>query len=318
MGLAFGELNEGKTMTVFTNKYNAPIEIVRSLQNDPYHKGEGVDISATEMITSPRIRMLRKKYADEMVVDVSEQIWSLLGQSVHTILERANENETDVKTEERMFASVGGWKISGQYDSLSLEDKILRDYKVTSVWSVVNAMKEGKEEWEQQLNTLAWLYQANYGEKINSLEIIAICRDWNKRQYQRSHDGSYPPSPCATIPIKLWTTEEQTNHIFERVNLHQSVQMLFESSRTLDQEILPKCTAKERWAKPTQWAVMKKGRKSAVKLFNEQVDAELRVEYENKENKSQFHVVERKGESTRCVGNYCGVSKFCDQFKGEG
>ena len=74
-------------MTVYTNKYNAPIEVVRSLTNDPYHKGEGVDISATEMISSPRIRMLRKKYADEMVVDVSEQIWSLLGQSVHSILE---------------------------------------------------------------------------------------------------------------------------------------------------------------------------------------------------------------------------------------
>ena len=303
-------------MTVFTNKFNAPIEVVRSLQNDPYHKGEGVDISATEMITSPRIRMLRKKHEDEMVVDVSEQIWSLLGQSVHTILERANENETDVRTEERMYAQVGSWKISGQYDSLSLENKTLRDYKVTSVWSVVNAMKEGKEEWDQQLNTLAWLYQATYGEPIESLEIIAICRDWNKRQFQRSYDGSYPPSPCATIPIRLWSLEEQSEYIFDRVGLHQSVEHLFTNS-SLDQEILPSCNAKERWAKQTKWAVMKKGRKSAIKLMDSEVDAELRVEYEDKNNTNQYYVEERKGESTRCVGNYCGVAQFCDQYKKE-
>ena len=173
-------------MTVFTNKPNAPIEIVRSLTNDPYHKGEGVDASVTELISSPRIRYLRNEFKDKIVVDVSDQIWSLLGQSVHTILERANENEKDVKTEERMFATVNGLYISGQYDSLSLDDKILRDYKVTSVWSVVNALKEGKKDWENQLNVLAWLYYVNYGEEVNKLEIIAICRDWSKNQYMRS------------------------------------------------------------------------------------------------------------------------------------
>ena len=69
-----------------------------------------------------------------------------------------------------MYATVRGWYISGQYDSLALDDKILRDYKVTSVWSVISAMDKGKVDWENQLNMLAWLYYVNYGEEINKLE----------------------------------------------------------------------------------------------------------------------------------------------------
>ena len=305
-------------MTVFTNKHNAPIEIVRSLTNDPYHKGEGVDASVTELISSPRIRYLRNEFKDKIVVDVSDQIWSLLGQSVHTILERANEHEKDVKTEERMFATVNGWYISGQYDSLSLDDKILRDYKVTSVWSVVNALKEGKKDWENQLNVLAWLYYVNYGEEINKLEIIAICRDWSKNQYMRS-GGDYPPSPVATIPVNLWSTDEQLDYITERVKLHQSVQSI--ATITSGQKGLAPCTSEERWEKPTKYAVMKKGRKSALKLYDEKVDAELRIEYEKKqaEEKKQpvniFYVEQRLGEPTRCVGNYCGVADFCEQYQ---
>ena len=305
-------------MTTFTNKHNAPIEIIRSLNNDPYHKGEGVDASVTALISSPRIRSLRNKYKDDIVVDVSDQIWSLLGQSVHNILERANENEKVVKTEERMYATVRGWYISGQYDSLALDDKILRDYKVTSVWSVISAMDKGKVDWENQLNMLAWLYYVNYGEEINKLEIIAICRDWNKNQYRRS-GGNYPPSPVATIPVPLWTTNEQFDYIQERVELHKSASSI--DSITKGQRGLPDCTSEERWEKETKYAVMKKGRKSALKLYEDVVDAELRVEWEKKtaqENNKPvniFYVEERKGESTRCVGNYCGVAEFCEQFQ---
>ena len=56
--------------------------------------------------------------ADEITADISERIWILLGQSVHTILERANEGRKDVLSELRMYSEVLGWTVSGQPDSL--------------------------------------------------------------------------------------------------------------------------------------------------------------------------------------------------------
>jgi hypothetical protein len=33
--------------------------------------------------------------------------------------------------------------------------------------------------------------------------------------------------------------------------------------------------------------------------------------------KEEYEVVERKGEPARCVGNYCQVAQFCDQYQQE-
>jgi len=115
----------------YTNTNNIPKEIIRAVSNDSYSKGAST-ISVTGLLQPPRIRILREEYDDDIVVDVSNEIWKLLGQSVHTILERANEGKTDTITEQRNFAVVNGWTISGQTDSISIEEKTLKDYKVTS------------------------------------------------------------------------------------------------------------------------------------------------------------------------------------------
>jgi hypothetical protein len=60
-----------------------------------------------------------------------------------------------------MYATIGGWRISGQTDSISLADGTLKDYKVTSAWTVMNALKDEKPEWVQQLNCYAWLAEEN-------------------------------------------------------------------------------------------------------------------------------------------------------------
>ena len=140
----------------YTNEHNIPEEIIRAVHNDSYSRGAST-ISVTGVLRPPQMRLLEEKHIDDISVDVSDEIWKLLGQSVHTILERANEDNPDTITEERMYANVGGWTVSGQTDSISVDSGILKDYKVTSVWSVISAMKEGKIDWEQQLNCYDWL-----------------------------------------------------------------------------------------------------------------------------------------------------------------
>ena len=71
-----------------TNEYGAPDEIVRAIQNDSYTKG-GADFSVTELIKPPQIRRLWSEHEEDISVDVSDEMFKLLGTAVHRILDSA-------------------------------------------------------------------------------------------------------------------------------------------------------------------------------------------------------------------------------------
>lgn len=276
---------------MLTNKLNLPEAIVNAVTNDSYSSG-GADISCTRLIAPARMVALQKKHASELVEDVSDRVWSLLGQSVHHILERAADDEDIV--EERFFNTIDGWKISGQCDLIS--KGTLYDFKVTSVWSVLDG---GKDDWENQLNVLHYLAD---DPSIDDLAIIAILRDWSKNRALQG--GKYPKAQVVEITIPLWTREEQEAYILERVRKHKNAQ----TSLSLGKE-MAWCTDEELWKRPDVWAVMKEGRKSAVKLCDSEEDAESRADNLGDKHYIQF----RKGEAVRC--GYCSVSEFCSQNK---
>ena len=290
----------------YTNKHNIPIEIIRAVENDSYSKGDSVK-SITGLLQPPQISILNEEHSDKITQDISERIWILLGQSVHSILERANENELDTLTEERMYATVYGWRISGQTDSISLEDNTLKDYKVTSAWTVMNALKDEKPEWAQQLNCYGWLAK-QAGKTIDQLNIIAISRDWSKFQYERS-GGDYPPAPVTVINIPMWTDEEQQNFIEERVSLHQDAEAEFLISGTL-----PPCSDEERWKKEDTYRVVKAGRKSALRVLDSQKKADKYMS--GHKNEKNLSVELALGKSVRCE-SYCPVADFCKQYQEE-
>lgn len=294
-------------MMKYTNRHNIPQEIINAVHNDSYSKGKAT-ISATGLLQPPRIRLLAQENYEKLTIDVSDEIWKLLGQSVHTILERANENNEDVITEQRMFTVVNDWTVSGQTDSIDVKSNTLKDYKVTSVWSIVSALKEGKVEWEQQLNIYAYLYKQTTGKTIDQLNIIAIARDWNKNQYLRS-GGDYPPSPVTVLDIDLWSDEEQEDFIKQRVSIHQEAEVDY-----LINDKLPFCTDEERWRRKDTYRVEKKGRKTAVRVLDTQEEADEYVE--GHKDSKLLKVVEAKGECVRCA-NYCDVAEFCNQYNEE-
>ena len=83
---------------------------------------------------------------------------------------------------------------------------------------------------------------------------------------------------------------------------------LLKSYQNIPDGQLPICTEKERWRKDTAYAVIKKGGKRAIKLFDNEIDASI---YANKNN---AEVEVRYGEDTRCLG-YCPVNQFCSYYK---
>lgn len=270
-----------------TNIHDLPQALVDAVRNDPYTGGG--DISVTKLIDSAQRRVLLKKYGASVVEDVSERIWSLLGQAVHTILERANKSDI---VEERLYAEVEGWSLSGQFDRMDLRNKTLDDYKCTSVYKV---MMSDMKEWERQLNVLRWLAIKN-GYKVERLRIIAILRDWRKSDAKRKQD--YPQKPVATIDIPVWPLDETYQYIRDRISLHQAA----EAGGT---NIV--CTDEERWYAGTTYALMKPGGKRAIKIFERKDDAESAL------TDSTF-IEERRGGYRRCE-EYCEVSEFCEQYQ---
>ena len=294
----------------FTNASNLPKAIERAVSNDPYDSS-GSDISTTRLIAPPRIRVLEKRNYDLLEEDVADRIFSLLGQSVHHIIERAKTRKE--LSEKRLFYKdekiTNGWTLSGAFDLLNREGH-LTDFKVTSAWQVVHALKDGKPDWENQLNVLDFLCRKNPNELINyktkikvkRLSVMAILRDWSLFQTMKS--DNYPKKQVAMIPIRRWTEEEQDNYVRERIKIHQNAEKVSK---------LPLCTATERWRKEDQFAVMKSGRKSALRLLDTR---QLALDYLKSQNMVEgvgCSIVERKGEDVRCQ-HYCKVNEFCDYF----
>ncbi len=271
-----------------TNKFNLPEPIVEAVANDGYSSGDA-DMSVTTLLGPPRKAALDHAHADELVEDASDRIWSLLGQSIHTILERAN--KTGI-AERRLSITIEGWKISGGMD-LVCKDHVLSDYKTVTAYK----FKGGGApiEYEQQLNCYAEILRQN-GEEVAGLQIVGILRDWSKLEARR--DANYPQSQVIVVSVPMWTRERAQAFLLERVILHKQARIS-----------LPECTGEERWARPTVYALMKKGRKTAVKLYDKENDAAAHAS-----TGADIYVQTRVGESIRCSA-YCSASKWCTQFQ---
>lgn len=293
-----------------TNRSNLPKVIERAVINDPYDSS-GSNISATRLIAPPRIRVLEMRNWDLIEDDVSNRIFSLLGQSVHHILERSK-LKVDL-AERRLFYKddkiTNGWTLSGQFDLLSRQGD-LTDFKVTSAWAALDALTNGKDEWENQLNVLDFLCRKNQKTltrykkevKVKSLNIMAILRDWSKLKVMQS--DNYPRKQVVMIPIRRWSEEEQENYVQARIKLHQDAEKT---------DNLPLCTAKERWRKEDSYALMLDNRKTAKRVLPTRQDMDKYMK-DNKYVEGQgCKVVFRAGEDVRCQ-HYCSVNQFCSHF----
>lgn len=270
----------------YTNKHNLPDAIVAAVQNDSYDAKHS-DITATGLIDAPQRRSLIWKHKDKIQEDVSDRIWALLGQAVHHILERS---ESTARVEERLFAEVEGWTISGQFDRLLVGDQTLQDYKVTTVHK---AQGDGAD-WERQLNILRWLCHHN-GIEVEKLQVVAILRDWSKSR--ATDDGTYPITNVVTITLPVWPLEVTGNYIRERVQMHQLARA---------GENVP-CTDEERWKKPDKYVVTKPGAARARKVCDSMEAAQAEVK--------DHEVIEvRKGAYLRCE-SYCEAAPFCRQWQ---
>jgi hypothetical protein len=316
----------------YTNKHNLPQTFVNAVNLDT-HITKG-DISVTQLVDAPQIRMLKR--AHEYETDVMDMLWAVFGTAVHVVMERGemdyhearklkeasaivngleyaelsrdldeintkhfpNINEHNAKVEVTLTTHVDGMDLSGTLDRFEIASGAIEDYKVMSVWAFINP--ESNKKFEAQLNIYAHLLRKN-GFKPKSAKLIAIFRDWSATAKLKNKD--YPPNPIMFIDIKLYDDDLVLKSIKNRVALHKKAE---------NGEYVP-CSGKERWSSVDTFAVMAKGRKKAVKI----VDSKLAGENYIKEHGHKLidpYVETRLGEDKRCE-KYCPVRSVCPQYK---
>ena len=282
-----------------TNKFNIPDTFVNVLERPTYHKGSA-HLSVTQLINSPKIVALTRKFEDEIEQDVADMVWSIFGTAVHKVLEHGKGDNHIV--EERLHTTVDGWRISGAIDLQIMGDNFvdIKDYKTVSAWAVMNE----KIEWEQQLNIYAWLVETVKNIPVASVGIVAIVRDWSRREAARNPD--YPQAPIKEIPITLWPMSRRDEFVRSRVHLHAVCEFEMESEG-LD---LPPCTPQEMWEKPTVWALKKVGGVRAKSLHDTEEGANKALEGAGK----GYEIEVRKGGRTRCE-SFCPVNTYCQQWR---
>jgi len=283
-----------------TNRLNLPEPLVKAVTR-PLREHVARRIGITELLQPPQLRALKIKHEAELTEDASDRIWALLGTLLHGVLERNAQGLKDYVAEEKLTMEILGWTVVGKYDlsNLVLDGEILTDWKLTSIYQFKD--KEVKPEWTKQLNCYAELLRRN-NYNVKQVQVVAIGRDWSRAKSLRESD--YPQEQVKVVPIELWDSTRATEFLEQRIRLHEQAE---------ESGVWPDCNDEDMWARPSEWALMRKGRKKAVKLFITKETAEKWLDGILGGDKSHF-IVEREGQRIRCQG-YCPVSAFCSQYQ---
>lgn len=281
-----------------TNRHGLPQTIINVLQRPQYSKG-AAHISATELISSPRIVQLRRAHFDDIEEDASDMVWSLFGSALHNVLQHGKDENHIV--EQRLFTTMDGWTISGAIDlqEVKADGIVISDYKCTSVWSVMN----DKMDWQRQLNIYAYLVESVKKVPVTALQIVAVLRDWSAREAETRDD--YPRSPIAVVPVPLWPMEVREAFIRNRINAHSEALFAADTNGAL-----PLCTPEDCWEKPTTYAIKKPANKRATSVFRSLEEAEHQL----KQLGDAYVIEQRLGERTRCE-RFCSVAPWCEQYQ---
>ena len=275
-----------------TNNQNLPDALVQAISTNR-HNEKGC-YSATTLLHSATDILLTERHWDEIEVDASDSVWAIWGTAVHSIFEKQNDNAFK---EEQFKVKIGNSTVTGRVDNYDLENEILADFKTCAVWKIIY---QDFEDWYKQGMIYAYLMKQN-GLNVKRCQFIALIKDHSKSKAKI--DSTYPQSPVYVYQFDV--TEKGLEEIEKFIK--EKIADIEANENTPDAE-LKGCNKDERWGTDPKFALMRNGRKTAIKLFDTKAEAEA-----NKEVLKADYIEERKGEDKRC-DNYCNVCKWCPYY----
>lgn len=279
-----------------TNKTNLPKPLYDMAKRDYTYTDKRY--SVTSLLKPTRQLLLTRRHDSEIEQDCSEMIWMLFGQATHKVLEEKGDAVELFKEEKLTVQLENGYTVSGILDLYDIDAGVVTDYKTASVWKV---MLKDYEEWRKQGMMYAWLLTKN-GLPCNKVVFYAILKDWSKPESRRKHE--YPSQPVVRVEFDV--TDESLAEIDRYIRDKMGDVIACES---LPDDQLPMCPADDRWNTGTKYAVMKKGRKTAMRVCDTKNAA-----LEWREENGGDYIEERQGEDKRCI-DYCSCCAFCPHWQ---
>lgn len=278
---------------IITNEMGLPESFVNFVSNARHN--ETGTISATTLLKGEKEIVLTDRHFNEITVDASDMVWATFGSAFHLLMEH---QEDDSFKEERFEVPVGKYTVTGKVDRYDLEREVLEDWKTASVWKVIYG---DFADWKEQGLTYAWLLKQN-GLTVKKCRFVALLKDHSKTEAKRKAD--YPQKPVYVYEFEV--TDEELEAVENRIV--SKVAKVASAYKLEDDKIAP-CTAEERWATADKYAVMKDGRKTALKVCDTKEEAEKLLS-----ELGGTRIEERKGESKKCA-DYCPCREFCNFWK---
>jgi len=267
----------------FTNRHHLPDYLVSYLQR--FYKPEPYRIGVTSLIDEPLQRILLMKHWDELVVDVMDFFNTIKGHGTHSLFQ---DKLPKIEIEQN------GFTIVGEADKIFNDNLI--DIKVTSVWTLI--YKSRLEDYAKQLNCYDWLNVKKYNRPFSKLFIDMFLDDWKVSKTKQRGNSDYPETPFKRIEIPKWSFEQQEQFVKQQLEKHKLA---------LDNP--QECSPEGKWQRSETFAVMKKGNKRAIRVF------ETKKEAENYHKSKDNYIEIRKGECVRC-DSYCILNQVCPYYKG--
>ena len=230
-----------------------------------------------------------------MEVDASDSVWAVFGTAVHSIMEK---QDTNTIKEEFYSVDVLNSKVTGRVDSYDPETKTLHDFKTASCYKVIY---QDFDDWKKQGLIYSWLMK-KCGVEVKACEFIALLKDHSKSKARI--DSNYPQLPTYIYRFDVIAEDLEEIEKF----IYSKVEQLEAESKLEDSELAP-CTNEERWATADKWAIMKTGRKTALKVCESEEEAKSLMD-----QMGGTSIEYRAGESKKCA-DYCICKDFCPFYK---
>lgn len=278
-----------------TNKQNLPMPFVRMAEEEYEYKPKRY--SVTTLIKPTREILLNRRHADEIEQDCSDMIWLLYGKAVHAVLEQYSEGANEFAEEKLSVELDNGYTVSGVIDLYDIDKAEVVDYKTASVWK---AIYKDYDDWKKQGLMYAWLLRKN-GLPCKNVVFYAILKDWSKTKAKT--DSKYPQSSILRVDFDVADIAEIDEYIRTKID-----EIIHYEDKPDDE--LPLCSVEDRWNDGDKYAVMKNGRKTALRVL----DSQRAAEQWKLENGGDY-IETRKGTDKKCV-DYCLCCAKCDYWNG--
>lgn len=281
---------------IITNELNLPQAFVQMAQRDEYETANN-EYRVTSLLKGIRETELERRHSHEIKRDVSDMVWLLFGTATHSILERQKEGDREIK-ETRLKMEMDGIVLSGQFDLYSEEEERITDYKTASVWKIIYG---NYEDWRRQLLIYAYMLR-DAGFPVKRGRVVAFLKDHSKRDAKVK--AGYPKLPVQPVDFTFSERDFQEIEVWLKEKIAE-----VKRARELPDDRLPLCTQEERFNSGDKYAVMKKGRKTALRVLDSQEEAEQWMASNGGDS-----IEIRPGEDKKCQ-DYCAAKEFCSYYK---